>query len=64
MSSEVAVAVAAMIAERQQAREAAFEQRRATLDEFVTEKAKRRDWGLRQRHARKLARIKRQPSIT
>lgn len=63
MSSEIAEAVAAMIAEAQTARETAYaarqEQRRTARDQH----RQARNWGLQRRHARKLARNRGQASI-
>ena len=62
MSSEAAEAVAAMIASRAEERKIAFERRRTareTMAEFQADHLRRRQFGLRARHAAKLARIAR-----
>ncbi len=64
MSSEVAEAVAAMIAERQRARVADHATRAASLAAFSAEVKKRRTFGLKRRYALKAARIQQQTSIT
>ncbi len=57
MSSEMAEAVAAMIAERKAAREADFKQRQESKAEFRAEHAERRRHGLVARHRAKLEEI-------
>jgi hypothetical protein len=56
MSTEAAEAVAAMILERQQARTSEYAQRRSARVGFRETFKRRRDAGLRRRHAAKLAR--------
>lgn len=59
MSAEVSEAVAAMIASRAEERKLAYERGQASgesLADFRTVKQERRRWGLKARHAAKLAR--------
>jgi hypothetical protein len=56
MSTDVSEAVAAMILERQKARASAFEQRTSALAEIRKTFKRRRDAGLKRRHAEKLTR--------
>ena len=50
--------IAALILERQQAREADYAERQASRAEFSAEVKRRRMYGLRKRHAIKLGRVK------
>lgn len=56
MATEVSEAIAAIIVETGAARAAEWERKRATEAAERAEKKRRRDFGLIQRHARKLAR--------
>jgi len=58
MSSEAAEAVAAMLASRQQEREADYRQRTTARAEIRAAFKRRRDAGLKRRHAQKMARIR------
>jgi hypothetical protein len=64
MSTDVSEAIAAMIAERAQARQAAFEageRNRTALEEIKAGFKRRRTYGLQRRHAAKLARLRTAP---
>ena len=63
MSSELSEDIAAMIVERARAREAGWAKRQAEKQRFRAERKAARDAGLRERYARKAARIKRSGSI-
>jgi hypothetical protein len=63
MATDMGEIVAALIAERQKAREVAFEQRRRSLAEFVADHKERRKHGLKRRHAAKLARNRAQERL-
>jgi hypothetical protein len=64
MSAELNEAIAPWIAEHTEARAAAWQARQERKKAERAERKEARDWGLVQRHGRKLARIKQQPSIT
>lgn len=58
MSTDLSEAIAAMIAERAAVRTGAFEQRTTALAEIKRTFKRRRDAGLKARHAAKLARTR------
>ena len=64
MSHELNEAVAVWVAEHAEARAAAWQARQERKKAERAERRRARGWGLAQRHARKLARIERRPSIT
>jgi hypothetical protein len=64
MSSEIAEAVAAMIAERERARIADHRKRKTSQADFAADAKKRRSFGLKRRYALKAARLRAAERLT